>query len=351
MSSSPPTVWVIDPLADDRWPDLVARHPRASVFHTRGWLAALKGNYAYEPLAFTTALPTEPLSNALLFCKVRSWLTGSRLVSLPFSDHCEPLVDCEDQFIRLCASADSYRAEQGWKYVEMRSANPLLDFSNRFSPAAKYHLHRLDLRPSLDALRKRFHRDCIQRKIQRAERERLGYESGRSSMLIQELYGLLQMTRFRHHLPPQPSEWVHRVVANLGKDACVRIAYKNGHAIAGIMTLDHRGTTLYKYGGSDARFHNLGAMPMLFWKAIQESRANGFEFLDLGRCDVDNQGLIAFKERWSAASSPLMTWRSPMNGASVISERRKIQLVKDLCALVPPSLLSLAGRFLYRHIG
>ena len=186
MSSRPNAVWTFDPLADDRWPELIARHPSASVFHTRGWLAALKDNYGYAPVAFTTSRPTDPLANALVFCKVCSWLTGSRLVSLPFSDHCEPLVENEEQFTRLCAAADLYRDEQGWKYVEMRSANPVLDFSSRFSRAMTYHLHRLDLRPGLDALRKSFHRDCIHRKILRAERESLGYEAGRSALLVQQ---------------------------------------------------------------------------------------------------------------------------------------------------------------------
>src|SRR6185295_8609350 len=97
MSSVQDGVWAIDPLRDDRWPGLIALHQNASVFHTRGWLNALQTTYGYEPVAFTTSAPTEKLTNALLFCAVRSWLTGSRLVSLPFSDHCEPLVEHSDQ--------------------------------------------------------------------------------------------------------------------------------------------------------------------------------------------------------------------------------------------------------------
>ena len=33
------------------------------------------------------------LANGIVFCRVESRLTGRRLVSLPFSDHCDPLVD------------------------------------------------------------------------------------------------------------------------------------------------------------------------------------------------------------------------------------------------------------------
>src|SRR5262245_55208093 len=35
-------VYAIDPLRDPRWAELVARHPKASVFHTPGWLLALQ---------------------------------------------------------------------------------------------------------------------------------------------------------------------------------------------------------------------------------------------------------------------------------------------------------------------
>ena len=181
--------------------NLSAEHPNASVFHTRGWLRALQTTYGYEPVVFTTSAPAEGLTHALLFCIVRSWLTGNRLVSLPFSDHCEPLVENAEQFRRLSSFAESLRREERWKYVEIRSANSLLDFDGSFGRATTYYLHRLDLRPSLDALYKGFHKDCIQRKISRAEREALTYEAGRSESLIQQLYGLLQLTRSRHHVP------------------------------------------------------------------------------------------------------------------------------------------------------
>ena len=351
MSSLQDGVWAIDPLRDDRWPELIARHPMASVFHTRGWLGTLQATYGYEPVAFTTSAPSEKLTNALLFCAVRSWLTGSRLVSLPFSDHCEPLVEDATQFGKLCAHVELLRERERWKYVEMRSANSFLDFDNDFSRATTYQLHRLDLRPSLDALHKEFHKDCIQRKISRAERESLTYEAGRSPLILQQLYGLLQLTRSRHQLPPQPFEWFQNLVTWMGKDACIRIASKAGQPIAGIMTLDHGKKMVYKYGGSDAKYNNLGATPMLFWRAIIEAKEAGMEELDLGRSDLDNPGLITFKERWSAASSTLTTWRVPAVTVSPSFEHVKVRLAKEVCACLPDSVLKLAGQLLYRHIG
>ena len=177
--------------------------------------------------------------------------------------------------------------------------------------ATTYYLHRLDLRPSLDALCKGFHKACIQRKISRAEREALTYEAGRSELLLQQLYGLLQLTRSRHHVPPQPFEWFQNLVTCMGKDVCIRIVSKADQPIAGILTMNHGKKMVYKYGGSDAQFQYLGGMPMLFWQAIKEAKQAGAEELDLGRSDLDNPGLIAFKDRWSAGRCTLITWRVP----------------------------------------
>ncbi|HKQ36110.1 MAG TPA: GNAT family N-acetyltransferase [Nitrospiraceae bacterium] len=351
MSSPYTGVYSINPLQDDRWPELIARHPNASVFHTRGWLEALQRTYGYEPVAFTTSLPDERLTNAVLFCSIQSWLTGSRFVSLPFSDHCEPLIECAEQLDALCAHVEAWRIRDGRKLVEIRSANPCLQFGKEFIRANTYTLHRLDLRQSLDALHKGFHKTCIQRKITRAERESLTYEAGRNSFLLQQLYELLQLTRSRHHLPAQPFEWFQHLVACMGKDVCIRIASRGRQPIAGIMTLDHGKKMVYKYGGSDAKMNHLGAIPMLFWRAIKDAKDAGMEELDLGRSDLDNTGLITFKERWSAVRTTLTTWRAPAVIATSSFQSFNPRLAKKVCARLPDSVLTLAGRLLYRHIG
>ena len=344
-------VWTIDPLHDDRWTELVARHPNATVFHTRGWLKALQATYGYEPIVFTTSEPTDALTDAVVFSAVRSWLTGDRLVSLPFSDHCEPLIEHPDRLRVLCAHLESLLETEGWTYVEMRSADSSLSGTGYFIEAATYALHRLDLRPDLETLYGRLHHDCIRRKIRRAERESLAYASGCTARLLHDLYGLLQLTRARHQVPPQPFTWFRNLVNCLGDALCIRLAYRDGNPIAGMLTLSHGKRMVYKYGGSDAAFHNLGAMPFLFWRAIQEAKDAGVEELDLGRSDLDNPGLIAFKDRWGAACSPLSTWRMPLTQLSVRGDSLKRRYAKQVLGRLPESVMTLAGRLLYRHMG
>ena len=344
-------VWTIDPLSDDRWPAFVDRHPRASVFHSRGWLRTLHATYGYEPVAVTTCAPIEPLTNAVVFCVVRSWLTGDRLVSLPFSDHCEPLVTSPEEFGVLTACVEDMRQIQGWKYVEMRISGAPWKCADRFSQSAVYFLHRLDLRPDLAVLYRGLHHNCIQRKIRRAERERLSYDVGVDESLIDRLYRLLQLTRARHRLPPQPIEWFHNLVAGMGTNLCIRIASKAGEPVAGILTLRHGAVLMYKYGASDTDYAPLGGMAMLLWESIKEAKQAGCEWLDLGRSDLDNPGLIAFKERWGAERAVVTTWQTPPVRTSSRRERLIVQWAKGLFIRLPSPVQTFAGRLLYRHVG
>ena len=51
------SIYALDPLQDPRWPEFLEQQSSASVFHSRGWLAALQRTYGYEPIAYTTSPP------------------------------------------------------------------------------------------------------------------------------------------------------------------------------------------------------------------------------------------------------------------------------------------------------
>jgi hypothetical protein len=197
------SVYRIDPLADPRWSDFVDRTPQSSVFHTAGWLDAVRRTYGYEPVAYTTSPPAERLANAVVVSSVRSWLTGSRLVSGAFADHCDPLFTSQAD---LHASIEAMHGDVrrgALKYLELRPTTDAIDSPGLVAHQRYYH-HVLDLRPPIDALLAGCHKDSIQRKIRRAQRESLRIEMGRSNTLLSAFYTLLGATRRRHHLPPPP---------------------------------------------------------------------------------------------------------------------------------------------------
>ena len=298
-------------MTDERWPQFLARHPQASVFHTRPWLDAIRRTYDYRPIGFTTSRGPN-IDNALLFCEISSWLTGRRLVSLPFSDHCQPLAsgaDLEAILSHLHGERRSFRCN----YIELRPLpeNEIAEMNSSFAESGTFSFQRIDLRPELAIIYKGFHDSCIRRKIKRAEKEGLVYESGRSEELLQKFRHLLLITRRRHKLPPQPAAWFQNIVDCLGDIATIHMVSKDAKPVASIVTLAYGKTLIYKYGCSDGQFNNMGGTPYLFWKAIQQAKEAGIDQFDLGRSDYDDPGLIAFKEHLGAASSELKYYRNP----------------------------------------
>lgn len=339
----------LDPLSDPRWPALVAVHARASVFHTRAWLSALQMTYGYRPLVLTTCSHEEPLTHGIVFCEVNSWLTGRRLVSLPFSDHCEPLVSDERATETLLMHGR--RAVEAGRYnrMEIRPHSDQ-DEIRGFQPEGGSVLHCLDLTPPLDQLFRSFHKDCIQRKIRRAEREHLTYEKGHSNAQLLDFYRLMTITRRRHGLPPQPLRWFRALITAFGPDLKIRIARKDGNAVASIITLSHGGTMVYKYGCSDASANKYGGTPMLFWETIQDAKRNGQNELDMGRSDLDDPGLSVFKEHWGSIPTALTYWKFPAEGSRTKPMWKKY-LANRVISSSPDRFLQLVGNILYRHMG
>ena len=345
-----------DPLTDPRWTPFVDAHPKSSIFHTAPWLKSLQQTYGYRPVAYTTSAAGEALTNAIVFCRVESWLTGRRLVSLPFSDHCEPLLDsAEDLQTIVSALEDEVRREK-WNYFEFRPLEEMYVASTFGQKPIDYSFHVIDVRPDPETLFKGFHKDSTQRKIRRAEREQLKYEEGRTEAMMSEFYHLLTLTRRRHNLPPQPKSWFLNLMCNFGDALKVRIVRKDKRAIAAMVTLQYKDTLIYKNGGSDPEFHNLGPMHLLYWTCIQQAHAAGLAKFDLGRCDAGQDGLITFKNRWGAKHSIIHYARfsdtqdlthpfdtsSPKPGAGI---------ARAVLEHLPNSLASLVGRVLYKHVG
>jgi hypothetical protein len=345
----------IDPLRDARWSAFIEREPRASVFHTPGWLDALRLTYGYRPLVYTTSPEGQDLENGMVFCGVESWLTGRRLVSLPFSDHCEPLLGSTEDLECLLGSLRTNRKLGGWQYIEVRPTSEnfrCAALEAEFGPSSQYFLDRLDLRPPEGELFRRFHKSSIQHRIRKAERSGMTHECGRSKDLLEKFYQLISLTRRRHGIPAQPRRWFSNLANCMGDALEIHVASLEKAPVAAIMTLRFKQTAVYKYGGSDPAFHGLGSVPFVLWKGIQSAKSKGVQTFDFGRSDYDHRGLLDFKERWGCTRTALTYWRFPAPVKKPLRpQRQPLRLAKNCYRLLPSFVQRGVGEILYRHIG
>src|SRR5205085_6869323 len=104
---------------------------------------------------------------------------------LPFSDHCDALVGDAAELAVLCGGLASEQRDHGWRYAEIRPRSALSSPPG-FEESDRFFLHVLDLRPGPAALFAAFHKDSVQRKIRRAERDGVTCEEGRSEALLRQ---------------------------------------------------------------------------------------------------------------------------------------------------------------------
>lgn len=133
----------------------------------------------------------------------------------------------------------------------------------------------------------------------------------------------------------------------MGDRLPICLASKRDIPVAALLCLSNKDTVVYKYGCSDERYSQLGGMPFLFWKIIREAKDEGMRRLDLGRSDLDNFGLVKFKDRLGATKE-ILTYRRYSNEGPA---RNLTRTAKYIFSRVPDALLAASGRLLYRHMG
>jgi CelD/BcsL family acetyltransferase involved in cellulose biosynthesis len=115
--------------------------------------------------------------------------------------------------------------------------------------------------------------------------------------------------------------------------------------------LHHRGVLTYKYGASDAHALPLRPNNLLFWEAIRWGCENGMECLDLGRTDIGQEGLRAFKLAWGAEEEELVYTHLGTGRPRTADRGRLGRALSAGLRRTPPITSRIVGEALYRHAG
>jgi CelD/BcsL family acetyltransferase involved in cellulose biosynthesis len=340
----------VDPVTDPRWAQLVERAPGALAFHHPAWMRLLGAQYGYAFDACCLVAPDGRLVAGLPVAEIRSRVTGARLVALPFSDLCPPLVAADaprESGRELVGALDAMRRRRGLA-LEVRGGGTVLDEGTAVS---RFHHHVLTLEPDLRAVERRFRKPQALRGVRRARREGLVVERRTDASALAEFYTLHLATRHRLGMPTQPRRFVLRFselfAAGLGFVLLVR---RDDRALAGAVFLAHRGVLTYKYGASDAASLALRPNNLLFWEAIRWGVETGMHSLDFGRTDWGHDSLRAFKHSWGADESELHYHR--LGGAGRAAHGgRATRALGTVIRRGPPVVSRLTGEILYRHAG
>lgn len=344
-----PLVEEVDPFTYPDWNECVLTTPRAAIFHTTNWLRVLQESYGYRPHYFA-AFTGKTLAVLLPLMEVKSWITGVRGVSLPFSDYCEPIVAETSHAPGFLDQVILAARRLRWPFLEMRGWDALF---HGVSPSTFYYRHHLVLSGDEAAVFSRL-RSNYRAKIRKACSNDLKVEISQSPDAIAAYYRLHCLTRKRHGLPPQPAGFfkkihAHIIAKNFG---WVILVSHKGRNVSGAVFFYFGHRALYKFGASDMRYEHLYPNYLLFWHAIQWLCHNDYQELCFGRSAPDNTGLIQFKDGWGTHKSRLNYYKYDLKTASFVqNSQQPVEGGYNICKKMPITLLKLAGSVLYPHLG
>jgi hypothetical protein len=342
-------ITIVNPIDWPNWDSLILSHSNYSFFHSSAWARVLSEAYGYKPLYFTI-FDSDAISACLPVMEVNSFITGKRGVSLPFTDHCEPLIRDPAQFEALLNYVKEYGKRSGWKYLELRGGQTLLPGAQ---PSITYLGHTLDLTPGEPVLIASL-RDSTRRNIKKAGKEGVKIAVSDAMDSVTAFYELNQATRKHHGLPPQPFsffEKLHRHVISTGSGFVVLASYFDA-VIAGAVFVHAGAKAMYKYGASKREYQELRANNLVMWEALKHYGEGGYETLCFGRTDPDNKGLQAFKHGWGTEERTINYYRHDLRQNDFVTQRTQVNGFSTMVfGKLPIPVLNAIGSLAYRHMG
>jgi hypothetical protein len=353
-----PTVKIIDPSRDERWDNFVLQQKYATIYHHSAWKELLEHSFKHmRSIYFTLEDEGNNIVGGIPVFLVKSWLTGSRLVSVPFASVCKPLVSELKDLETLSQAIIDRLSEYGCSYVEFRTRDdpPFLDV-NKFEKLCQFKGHVLELNKDLDTLMKSFHKTSIQQRIRRAEREGLKARLASSENDLRVYYRLLTVLRLKKMgLPPPP----YRLFKNMWEllrpknMMALHLIEDEGNVIAGMLVLKFNQTAISEHSASRDQYLKKSCDQYLWWKAIESSQKEGYQFFDFGKVSTNNEGLLEFKRRWQAREYNLYSWFFPEAKGVYSSNKEslKYRLMSAAWRKMPVPMARIGGHFLYKHLG
>jgi len=343
-------VVAIDPISDSRW-DALRTAATAGLFHSPPWMSVIRDSYGFDVRAHVAVNAAGNPRGGISFCEIRDIL-GSRLVCLPFSDVCEPLLLGQDAWPPLRARLAEHQLPVDFRCF----GGSLLESDPSLVITRRKRWHSVTLGEPLEDLRRKF-REPTRRAIAKAEREGvtirpLNGQAGLAGFL--RLHVHLRKRKFR--MLAQPPEFFAALAERFSAQGLWYPlgAYLGDHLLAATIYLKWGDTLYFKFNASDLAALRWRPNNLLVWGGMQLAQSLGCRALDLGPSDDNQPGLIRFKRgfgaeervqnflRWTPPDYPPET-TAPLRHA--LSDITRMLTAPD----VPDEVAAAAGARLYRY--
>jgi len=340
---------IINPLTYPHWNDLVTTAGNYSFFHSVNWARVLHETYGYKPIYFSI-IENGKLLTLIPVMKVVSMLTGTRGVSLPFTDYCDPVMAAGSNPEDALNCLIEYGRRDGLKYIELRGQR----YCSQDTPEyASYYHHTLPLTADEEQIAAGFKRFTI-KNIRKASSSGVDVTTHTTLDAMKDFFAMHCKIRKLHGVPPQPFSFfrkIHEHVISKGQGTLFLASYE-GKFIAGGIFCHFGDQVIFKYSASERQYQSLRANNMLIWTAIRRYAKEGYKSMSFGRTDMNAEGLREFKKAWGTREQIINYYYYDLGKDSFVTHRPRLsETYSRIFNKLPIPLLKIAGTLLYRHVG
>jgi CelD/BcsL family acetyltransferase involved in cellulose biosynthesis len=340
----------IDPQHDALWQKLVNKH-RSDVFHSPAWINVLNATYDFDIKALVVLDDDGEPRSGLAYGRIEDMM-DPRIASLPFSDFCDPLVNDPDDwdalFTRLLA--EDCRLNLRCLHNDLPLSEERLTFVNR----AKWHC--IDLRREVDDLWMGMD-GAARRAIKKAQRQGITVRVAQDKDDLRAFFLLhLKLRKYKYNLLAQSYSFFENIWDNFipqGHGALMVAVYED-QVIGGVFFLEWQNKFYYKFNASDQDQVTLRPNDLVVWEGMQYGREKGYDYLDFGLSDWDQEGLLQYKRKFATEEKTISFLRYTPDGAPGDKEKQIRKLLPQLTDLlahndVPDEVTEKAGDLLYQY--
>jgi hypothetical protein len=299
------------------------------------------------PFGITAGLPAY---------SVRSWFTGSRLVSVPGAQLCDPLTTQGD----INTLLSGFFGLAGWlgiRRAEIRTFHTRDKINDkRFSAIRSYKCHLIPLDGKPEQLKKRFHRSCVRQRIDRAIASGLTVQRAEREEDLHAFHNLYAENRVRKQLPVPPYNFFCNLWREFAHDGRMRIRLcrYEGRVIAGLLLYFFNGRASADMMAWRDECSSFSPGHLLFWEAIREASLEGLRTFDFGCTHESITSLMEYKSRWGTTVVDLPRFYSPPRPPQREKgpvENFAYKTARLVIRATPMSAQAWLGRQFYRHLG
>lgn len=290
------TVQEFTPAFTRQWDAFVESCPNATFFHLAGWKDVIETAFGHRGY-YLLAKSGDEITGVLPLVRIKSWLFGNALISMPFCAYGGVATEDQKARARLEAAACTLAEELKVDYLELRNREAR---HPDWPTKQLYVTFRKAMEPDPEA-----NMLAIPRK-QRAM-VRKGIEAGLKGEFdasIDRFYMAYSQSLHSLGTPVFSRAYFNRLQEVFQEKCDILTVTHDGQLVSSVMNFYFRDEVLPYYGGGTRLARQLKGNDFMYWELMRHSCGRGLRVFDYGR-SKQGTGSYSFKKNWGFEPSPL----------------------------------------------